>query len=122
MKPNVDLTENRDFREVGGVGSSFSADSIIEHVINNHHKYLWDDAYTIITSLDSDKDELVYTGNSSVRKMKKFYDEENGDRWNECDRCGSPIKKYAWDKDGSLCKECDELLEMGEEVIPWRRR
>ena len=125
MKENVDLTLNRDFRKRSNTLSNRLGLSLIP--IDNSYMFPWNDVYTVIREGDLDvksqEVELVYTGDKGLRMHKKFWDEENGERWLECDRCGAYTKEYHWDMhDSTRCKSCDEWLESNGERVPWRGR
>lgn len=125
MKENVDLTLDRDFRRKSNTIRDMMDLNLI--VLDNSIKFSWNDVYTLISDGDltgnTEKVELVYTGDRETRMNKKFWDKENGERWLECDRCGAYTKEYPWDMhDSTLCKSCDEWLESDGEKVPWRGR
>ncbi|HBF1879698.1 TPA: hypothetical protein KNT26_002969 [Clostridioides difficile] len=111
MKSNVDLTENRDFRDVRRKGVSILG---IEEMSNRTLigfsdfgiGYLWGKNL----EFEFDKNEVFLTGNADDREEKKFLMlcEEN----KVCVRCGDELREE-WDKVSiELCNKCYETLNV----------
>lgn len=101
MKPNVDLTENRDFRNV-----SVSASALIDKYLTQlglGSKYPW--------SFDEPFDErgIFLTGNREERAQKKEYQAYK--KGTQCERCGFDFTNKPWKGQFNLCFNCSKVLE-----------
>lgn len=112
MKPNVDLTQNRDFMKPRK--PIFSSVSKLVKRLNNLD-FPWSDMGIITSTL---KDEEIFlTGNNESRIRKKYsksYEEH-------CDKCGIELSKVPWRLEIGLCSKCDE--EVSKSILkskcPW---
>lgn len=106
MKKNIDLTENRDFREEGLDVSRWASLRRIIKLKDKNRFNLPDENFYI----KKDSGGIIQ-GNSSFRYTKKVFPEFG--KGNICDRCGEPIKPYVND---CLCSRCYHQME-GRDIL-----
>ncbi|EJT5937207.1 hypothetical protein N2W52_001975 [Clostridium perfringens] len=108
MRDNIDLTENRYFRNIVTIKAKIN-------------KVPWN-----FKSFSSVKMEgintLIGLGNKHDRRNQKLYREFLNN--NSCERCGKKIK-IPWDNCYGICKKCDNEIrkELSKQYsrIPWRK-
>jgi hypothetical protein len=100
MKPNVDLTMDRDFRRRYNIRDLAA---MLSNRLGTHILLPWN-----YESYDGSDRDLVLTGNREVRQRKirgQLY-EEGG----SCERCGYDMTKKPWHGSWGLCDRCDAVL------------
>ena len=121
MKPNVDLTLNRDFgdRPDRSDATIRSIAGRINQLLHGEHSRiprLNSDWRTVESDYDLHVGEtrnLMFTGNKEERAKKRFYDSEYDDTVCYC--CGQKIK-MPWQNRFRICSKC----ERKENRILWR--
>lgn len=103
MKPNIDLTQNRDFSDT----PSFM--ELFYRIKRSMYKYPWraSDDFS-----QTNKKEIIFTGNKKERSRKRefrLYEQEKC-----CERCGYDASNKPWKMKTGLCIPCYQELE--EEV------
>ena len=120
MKSNIDLTENRMFRD----NTTFSG------IINciRHIKFPWgDDGLSLINSkdeldLEHQRKSLIALGNREKRAEIKMYREMDSPDY--CDCCGARMNLKPWDKEIGICHKCEEYYENepDRDKCLWRKK
>lgn len=99
MKPNINLTIDRDFREK----RSSNTDTInLEAIIAE----LGDDSVWIA---DTERATGILTGTKEEISKKEEYLAWERDRESSCDRCGAFLDNHRFE---TLCSRCDRELEL----------
>lgn len=119
MKENIDLTENRMFRD--------RMDSSLHFVVKTwiHGRIPWNfpEAHLLSDAEEaaaSGKIPLIYTGTREERRNAKNIAEENMGLL--CDCCGAKINQIPWKRQIGLCRICEEHLNVHSEIrrrFPW---
>ncbi|HCQ5967521.1 TPA: hypothetical protein OLZ70_001385 [Clostridioides difficile] len=111
MKSNVDLTENRDFRDVRVKGISIlGIEEISNRMLNGFSDFGIGHLYGKNLEFEFDRNEIFLTGNANDREEKEFLMlcEEN----KVCIRCGDELREE-WNKISiELCNKCYEILDV----------
>lgn len=129
MKPNVDLTMNRDFADRNAnrgvnrntpIAFGSIVASINSMIHGKHPRIPWIDSGWLEISDDNafrngESSNLIFMGNKEERAKKKFYDSEYDDTICYC--CGAKIA-VPWKNRFRVCPKC-ESVERGDKV-PWR--
>lgn len=97
-----DLTANSDFQQSRGFNS------LLGRIVSD-----FGGVRDEFESLTPPYDEIVLTGTTSDRDLKRYVLDYESDQKNMCDCCGSPIRIRPWDFDENktLCHECEKWLE-----------
>ena len=126
MKPNVDLTLNRDFAKRdrnGNIATAFgriAAD--IQAILHGQHPRIpwlksdWEEIESDDAFRSGESSQLIFMGNKEERAKKKFYNSEYDDTICYC--CGSKIKT-PWKNNYRVCERCNKASS--EERIVWNR-
>jgi hypothetical protein len=97
MKPNIDLTENRDFRK-----HRFSLEDFGKMLRRDlGMKYPWSFA------------KEYYT------KYEKIFRNADSEEREYCLRCGIDLSKKHWHRYYNLCSECDDSFSEIKTRYPW---
>lgn len=108
MKPNVDLTENRDFH-INNQGSRWILSPITGEMFQ---------VPSFNYSLEEAAKELLFTGCKMEREYKRMelsFAVPN----QHCDRCGTRVA-WRFIDNSSLCHKCQETIEEKHNIW-WRR-
>lgn len=119
MKPNVDLTIDRKFRNRNAT-SPVRRMSLLKSLLKaySNERFPWAINVSRISSTLIKTNALLYTGNKKERLHKKEnFEYENG---TFCDCCGVRLDKKPWKKGlYLLCAECDLSLNKGHQRTYW---
>ena len=116
MKSNIDLTENRFFRD-----NQFQSNLSLFKI--KDEKYPWDIQTTRIKTdddldLDHQRKSIIAVGNKATRAQIKEF--RKMDSPNYCDCCGKRMNLKPWDKEIGICHSCEERYEKKSENGKWR--
>lgn len=107
MKINVDLTENRDFRDIKR--KSINILGVEEMPNRMFSDFSIGNLSGENLEFEFDKNEVFLTGDKKNRKEKEFRMLFEGNK--VCIRCGDELKE-GWDKINiELCNKCYEILD-----------
>lgn len=105
MKDNVDLTQDKDFRNTND-----KLYSLRDILFKNFNKFPWDFKNILNSTLNYK--QIFFTGNKKERKNKKM--NQNYKNQTECECCGKDLSKKKWNNYYGLCNRCDKRLYLGE--------
>lgn len=114
MRPNIDLTENRDFaKNALSINNAIIDGRNTRRTISNLNRLLGNASYpwnqVIYRMSRFDETELVFTGNKQdILRKKHLSVYEEG---YTCERCGTDISNKPWNRTWGLCNNCDDILE-----------
>lgn len=118
MKPNVDLTLNRMFRD-----NNLSLKEIVTQI----RHFPWsDNRFSLIRINTEDELDMNHQRKSVIalgdKKMRAEIKElRNMDSGNYCDCCGAKLDTKPWDKPIGLCHRCEQYeYDEWHDKCPWR--
>ncbi|VIF91157.1 Uncharacterised protein [Clostridioides difficile] len=110
MKSNVDLTENRDFRDVKGKGISIlGIEDMSNRMLNGFSDFGIGHLWGKNLDFEFNKNEVFLTGNANDREKKKLLILCEGNK--VCVRCGDELKEGGDKVSIELCNKCYEMLD-----------
>lgn len=111
MKSSVDLTENRDFRDVTRKSINIlGVEEMTNRTLSGFSDFGIGHLWGKNLEFEFDKNEVFLTGNKKDREEKKFRMLYEGNK--VCVRCGDELREGGDKVSIELCNKCYEILDI----------